>query len=387
MKSMAFLIFFSIVFTVYFSVQYYLFSRLNMVFPGINGAAFYIKILFWVLALAFLTGRILEKIWLSEFTMGITMVGSYWLAAMIYFLIAVILIDLIRLADYLIPFFPAILKSNLPEIRRLLFYGIMAITGTSMIYGHFNARRPVVRNLEISIPKPAGEFSDLHITLVSDLHLGSILAKKHLGRIVSKINNQNPDLILLAGDVIDEDLDPVIRKDLGSELNQLKAKLGVYAVTGNHEYIGGIEEAAAYLKKHGVRLIRDSVVLIENSFYLVGREDRDRPRFAGKPRKELHEIIEGVNRNLPLILMDHQPFTLNESLQNGIDLHLSGHTHNGQIWPLNYIIDSIYEVGWGYKNKEGMHVYVSSGVGTWGPPIRIGTRPEIVNIRVKFQDS
>jgi uncharacterized protein len=220
--------------------------------------------------------------------------------------------------------------------------------------------------------------------LVSDLHLGSILENRHLKRIADEVNSLDPDIILMAGDVIDEDLKPVIRKDLGSGLKQLKSRLGVYAITGNHEYIGGVDLAVDYLEKHGIQMIRDSAVLIENSFYVIGREDRDRQRFSGKPRKNLSAIMTGTDKAYPLILMDHQPFTLNESLENGVDLHLSGHTHNGQIWPLNYLIDAIYEVGWGYVNKSGMHVYVSSGVGTWGPPVRIGTKPEIVHIRLKF---
>jgi predicted MPP superfamily phosphohydrolase len=287
--------------------------------------------------------------------------------------------------NHFLPLLPAFIRENLPVYRQYFFFGVSAIVAVLLAYGHFNARNPVIRELALPIPKHAGETENLNIVLVSDLHLGSILEKKHLKRIAAKISSLDPDIILLAGDVIDEDLQPVIMKDLGSGLKVLNSRLGVYAVTGNHEYIGGIDAAVEYLEKHGIKIIRDSAVLIENSFYLIGREDRDRPRFSGQTRKDLPEIMAGVNKNFPLILMDHQPFTLNESLQNGIDLHLSGHTHNGQIWPLTYIIDAIYEVGWGYKNKSGLHVYVSSGVGTWGPPVRIGTRPEIVNIKLSFK--
>ncbi|MBE0661575.1 MAG: metallophosphoesterase [Bacteroidales bacterium] len=383
---MAFLIFFSIVFTIYFSVHYYLFTRLSMALPGTQGLALYFKIGFWMLAFSFIAGRFLEKIWLSELTMGITIIGSYWLAAMLYFLLAVLLIDIIRLADYYLPFIPSFITGNLYAFKRYLLLSVITVIGIMITYGAFNARKPVIREFTLSIPKPAGNFKELNIALVSDLHLGSILANRHMDRIVNKINGLNPDLILMAGDVFDEDLNPVIQKNLGSGLKQLKSKLGVYAVTGNHEYIGGVDPAVDYLEKHGVQMIRDSAVLIENSFYLIGREDRDKPRFSGKPRKDLPVIMAAINKEYPLILMDHQPFTLNESLENGIDLHLSGHTHNGQIWPLNYIIDAIYEVGYGYVNKSGMHVYVSSGVGTWGPPVRIGTRPEIVNIRLRFSE-
>jgi len=384
MKSMAFLIFYSIVFTIFFLVHYYLFSRLNWIFPGLSGAAIYIKTIFWVLAFSFIAGRMLEKLWLTEFSMGIAVFGSYWLAAMLYFLLVVVLIDIVRLADYAIPFIPSFISGNLIVVRKSIFIATVSIVAIALIYGHFNARNPVIRQLELSIPKHAGDRTELNAVLVSDIHLGSILAKKHLLRIVGKINNLQPDIILLAGDVIDEDLQPVIRKDLGAALQQLQSNLGVYAVSGNHEYIGGIEPAIEYLEKYGVKMLLDSAVLIDNSFYLIGREDRDRPRFTGKSRKNLSEIIKGVDVSRPMILMDHQPFTLNESLQNGVDVHLSGHTHNGQIWPIKYVIDAIYEVGWGYKNKDGLHVYVSSGVGTWGPPVRIGTRPEIVQIKIRF---
>jgi len=383
---MSFLIFFSLVFTVYFSVQYYLFTRLSMVFPGTTGIALSLKIAFWVLAFSWLTGRVLEKLWLNDLTMGITIAGSYWLAAMVYFLIAVILIDLIRLADYLIPFIPSGISGN-TMFRQVLFYLSVAVIGSAIIYGHVNARRPIIREVTMHIPKPAGKHSEIGIALASDLHLGSVLAKQQLNKIVQKINSLEPDIILLAGDIIDEDLEPVIRKDLGSGLKQLKSKFGVFGVTGNHEYIGGVEPATEYLERHGINMIRDNALLIDSSFYLVGREDRDRKRFSGKPRKNLSEIVRNVDTSLAVILMDHQPFTLDESLKNGVDVHLSGHTHNGQIWPLNYIIDAVYEVGWGYINKSGMHVYVSSGVGTWGPPVRIGTRPEIVHIRLTFKNN
>lgn len=385
MKAMSFLIFFTIVLTVYSSVHYYLFARLNMVFPGTHGAGLYVKILFWALAGSYLAGRLLEKIWLSELTMGITIVGSYWLAAMLYFLLAVLLIDIVRLTDYLLPFLPSSLSGNF-IFRRYIFFGFTLIITTAIVYGHFNARRPIVRELSLRVSSNSNARPGIVIALASDLHLGSVLAKKHLDRIVQKINSIDPDIIMLAGDIIDEDLQPVIRKDLGSGLKQLKSKMGVFAVTGNHEYIGGIEPAVSYLENHGIYIIRDSALLIDSSFYLVGREDRDRPRFSGKQRKPLAEIMNNVDKRLPVILMDHQPFTLEESLQNDVDVHLSGHTHNGQIWPLNYIIDAIYEVGWGYKNKSGMHVYVSSGAGTWGPPVRIGTRPEIIHIRLIFED-
>jgi predicted MPP superfamily phosphohydrolase len=195
----------------------------------------------------------------------------------------------------------------------------------------------------------------------------------------------DPDIVLLPGDIVDEDLNPVIKENLGESLRTIKSKFGVFAVTGNHEYIGGVEEAVSYLTENGVHFLRDESILINHTAYLLGREDRSVNRFKNKSRKTLQEIMQGVDKHYPIISMDHQPFHLAEAEENGIDLQLSGHTHNGQLWPLNYITDAIYEVDWGYKRIADTHIYVSCGVGTWGPPVRSGNRPEIVNIKLDFE--
>jgi predicted MPP superfamily phosphohydrolase len=122
---------------------------------------------------------------------------------------------------------------------------------------------------------------------------------------------------------------------------------------------------------------------VNDAFYLVGREDRSIRR-TGKNRKPLQELMAVADRNDPILLMDHQPFQLEEGETNGADLQISGHTHHGQLWPLNLITQRVYELSWGYKKKNSTHVYVSCGFGTWGPPVRLGNRPEIVNIRISF---
>jgi predicted MPP superfamily phosphohydrolase len=139
------------------------------------------------------------------------------------------------------------------------------------------------------------------------------------------------------------------------------------------------------LTKNGITVLRDSNVLVNNSFYLFGREDRMIRRVTNKSRKSLPELLATIDTNIPIIVMDHQPFDLEQTAKYKIDLQLSGHTHNGQIWPLNYIAEKIYEISWGYLKKSDTHFYVSCGVGTWGPPVRSGNRPEIVNIKLRFE--
>jgi uncharacterized protein len=221
--------------------------------------------------------------------------------------------------------------------------------------------------------------------MVSDIHMGSLTPKNRITRMAGKINSLNPDIIVLAGDMLDEDVGPVIKRDLGSALKNLSAPLGVYGITGNHEYIGGVDEAAKYLTDHGIELIRDSVVRINDSFYLAGREDLSIETFAGKKRKSVEDLLKLAGDDLPVILMDHQPFNLDRSAAAGADLQLSGHTHHGQLWPLNFITRSIFPISRGHGEVNGMQVYVSNGIGTWGPPMRLGSRPEIVNLKIKFR--
>ncbi len=220
--------------------------------------------------------------------------------------------------------------------------------------------------------------------MASDLHLGTILGRSFLNDLVDKINALKPDIILLAGDIIDEDINPVIKNNVGEELVRLKSKYGVFAITGNHEYIGGVKTAVQYLIAHGINVLRDRYEKVAGSFYVVGREDRSIRQFAGKQRKNLNELLAGIDKSLPIIMMDHQPFGLNEAFENGIDLQFSGHTHNGQLWPINFIIEKIYDLAWGYEVRGDTHYYVSCGVGGWGPPIRTGSRPEIINFKINF---
>jgi len=311
-------------------------------------------------------------------------IGAYWLSAMVYFYLFLLGIDILRLIRHVAPIFPPFLTKDLLLTNRITALTIIVIVTGVVISGHVNARTLRIRTLTLVIPKNSHRLQSLNIVAASDIHLGTIICKSRLEKIVDKINSLGPDLVLLPGDVVDEDLGPVIKQNLGETLRKIKAKYGVVACTGNHEYIGGVEEAHQYLTDHGINVLRDSSVNIADSIYVVGREDRAIRQFAGKQRKPLEELMSLVDTSYPIIMMDHQPFRLDEAVQHGVDLQLSGHTHHGQLWPFNFITKKLYELSWGYKKKKQTHFYVSSGVGTWGPPIRTGNTPEIVNIRLTF---
>lgn len=377
------LIFFGIVFSVYGLINYYILRRGLSVIPESYRTIYLITGVFFVVS--FIAGRFLERVWISFFSDILIWVGSFWIALMFYFFLSLVIIDLLRFINFLIPFFPSFITANVEKTKRVTALIVLVFVIITVAGGYINTRTINTRTYKFRINKSAGELSSLNIVMASDLHLGTILGKSFLNNLVDKINALKPDIILLAGDIIDEDINPVIKNNVGEELVRLKSKFGVFAITGNHEYIGGVEAAVKYLSAHGIVVLRDTSVKIDDSFYIVGREDRSVKQFSGRQRKSLSELLTGINKSFPIIMMDHQPFGLNEASENGIDLQLSGHTHNGQLWPINYIIEKIYDLAWGYEVRGNTHYYVSCGVGGWGPPIRTGSRPEIVNLKIKFK--
>ena len=384
MRSVQFLIFFSIVILIYSLVNYYIYIRGMQALP--QGMAFknWYPWIFLFLSASYLIGRFTERLWISPVSTFFTFTGSFWLAFMVYFLMAVLVIDLTKVLIYFLPSKPLFLVNNYTDIKKYLFFTVVFGVGIVVLAGHINALTPRIKRIDFHIDKKAGIMKTLHIAAASDIHLGTLVGPRRTAKLVKMLNERNADVILLAGDIVDEDLAPVIKYDLGRSILKLKAPLGVYAITGNHEYIGGADAAVNYLEKHGITMLRDTAVKINESFYLAGRNDRDSKRFSSRERKELDKILAGVNFSLPVILMDHQPFNLQQVADAGIDFQLSGHTHHGQLWPFNYITNAIYEVSWGYKQKGKSHFYVSSGYGGWGPPVRTGNRPEILDIYITF---
>jgi predicted MPP superfamily phosphohydrolase len=304
---------------------------------------------------------------------------------MVYFVLVVLLIDFARLVNHFVPFFPQVFYADYQKTKLIALFITMGLVSLTVTAGFINSRNPRIRVLDLNVAKTIQGSKALKIAMASDIHLGTLVGEKGASRLVRMINGLHPDIILLAGDLVDEDLKPVIRRNLGETLKNLHAPLGVYAITGNHEYIGGATEAVAYLTAHNIKFLSDTVELIDDRFYLAGRDDRDKSRFTGKQRKPLAEILKSADQAYPILLMDHQPFQLSKPEELGVDLQLSGHTHHGQIWPFNYITNAIYELSCGYLKKGNTHIYVSSGFGTWGPPIRLGNRPEVVSITLHFE--
>ncbi|MDD5540223.1 MAG: metallophosphoesterase [Candidatus Marinimicrobia bacterium] len=384
MKISAFIIFFAIVLTILFFINYYIYWH-GLKAIGQNPTIRLIyTIIFVGLASAYFLGRIVERFSNGIMVRFLEWMGAYWLGAMVYFLLIVIAIDLFRLINHYVPLIPAGLRQNLQQLKIAVGIAAIIVVSIVLIIGRWNATHPQIKNLEIDIHKKANAKA-ITIAFASDIHLGSLVGQRQLKQLVEIIEVKQPDLILFGGDLLDEDLLPVIRRNLGQCLEELRAPLGKFTVTGNHEFIGGVDNAVQYLENHGITVLRDSSIQLSNGIWILGRDDRDGKRFSGgESRQALNELISEVNSKQPLILLDHQPVNLSESIVNGIDLQLSGHTHHGQLWPLNYITSKLFQISRGYKLIEKTHFLVSSGFGTWGPPIRLASRSEIYFIKVNF---
>ncbi|MBM3294384.1 MAG: metallophosphoesterase [Candidatus Aminicenantes bacterium] len=376
------IIFAAIVLSLYGGINFYIFRRGWQATRGWGWVRVVLLAVFILLAFSFILGRFLagRGVWESKVLVA---AGSSYLALMAFLLVLVAFIDLLRLANAFLGFFPRAVRESPQRAASFAFAAVLVLAVGLFVGGWVNARHIRLRAFDIGIDKPGGQFKSLSVILASDIHLGTTVGPRRLETIVAKINGLGPDLVLLAGDIVDEGVSEEAEEKMTALLRTIRAPLGAYAVTGNHEYYAGLEESLSYLRRGGVVVLEDEAVLVEESFFLVGRKDRTENRF-GRRRKSLEELLTGLDRGRPVILMDHQPVNLAEAELQGVDLQVSGHTHNGQIIPMTWINKLFYELNWGYKRKGRSQFYVSSGAGTWGPAVRVGSVPEIVLLRLTF---
>lgn len=327
--------------------------------------------------------------WVSHFVPHLVakilvFIGSYWMAALYYLLLIFLVSDLLRIANRIFNFLPLGLRGKFP----LLIVTVIVLVAILLVYGTWNAHHPVVTYYEIQSDRKSSTLQELNIVAVSDIHLGWIVGIDQLQHMTEMISALEPDLVVLVGDIVDEGVDLSAEREMPRVLHALQPRLGTFAVMGNHEYISGqVETTIGFLNQNGVTVLRDQMAEIKDALFIVGRDDGSRHRLNGATRRDLSELMEMVDdQRLPVVLLDHEPTDLQTAESTGVDLMFSGHTHLGQLFPNNLITQAIYEQDWGYLRKGNLQLIVSAGYGTWGPPIRIGNRPEIVNVRVHFKD-
>lgn len=381
MKGKTYMIFFVIVFAVNLLVNLYIFWRTKAIFPDGSNTWWIVFILFWLVAFSYIIGRFTERAGAMALAEPFVKVGSWWLGAMVYLTLLFLLADILRGVNNLFNLTEFFRFSWATEKGRTAVFMVYSISAIILIGGYLSARIPTVNRVSFQIDKTIPD-GNQKVVLVSDIHLGMMISNGKLDRMVQLVNNEKADLVLLAGDVFDEDLGPVIQKNMGDLLKNLRAKQGVFAVLGNHEFYGNATAAHEYLENHNITVLRDSVAILPNGIAIVGREDITAERMYGKPRKTLKKLLSGVNLEKPVLMLDHQPYNLAEVAEHNVDLQVSGHTHNGQMWPFNYITGAMFEISKGYGKIKNTHFYVSSGFGTWGPPIRTNSQAEIVVMEI-----
>ncbi|MCC8018887.1 MAG: metallophosphoesterase [Rikenellaceae bacterium] len=356
-----------LIFAAYLGANLYVFIRLWQMLPA--GAWLrLVLVVFGVLAVAaigiFFAFRGTLPVGIGSVVYGL---GTAWMVVLLYLFMAVLIADLL-------PWTGLVERAGFLRSNYSTFFGILGLVALILVAGNLNYHKK--RRVEFTVEVPQAPVGDkLKMVVISDLHLGYTIGPRELSRWVLKINAENPDVIVIAGDLIDTDVRPLYTKDMAAVLRRLDARHGVYMVPGNHEYISGLDASLEFLGTTGITVLKDSVVTVGGRLLLAGRDDRTNPR-----RKPLWRLLEGADRSLPLVVADHQPADLSEAVREGAALQVSGHTHRGQVWPFNWVTDRIYEDSHGLIDKDGTKVFVSSGLGIWGGKFRIGTVSEYVVI-------
>lgn len=332
----------------------------------------------------YLTGLYFQSVLPTNIVRFLWLMGSSWMVFIFYMSLMWLFIDLMLYLNKRKPFVGNYLNDN-PRTSGAIFFAVTILSIVIIMYmGSYRFRNPTVTELELNINKDAGNLSSLRVAVVSDLHLGYLINKKYAKRYVDLIIEQEPDIVLFVGDIIDAQIAPIIKQNMKEDFLRLNPPLGVYSCTGNHEYRYESDYKIDWLNNQAnIKMIRDSAVFIDSSFYVVGRKDWIIPT-----RKKLKTILEEqqVDYSLPIIVLNHTPDNLDEEMEAGADIALYGHTHDGQIFPFNIFTRLVFEVSHGYKKKGNTHVYVSSGLGLSGPQYRIGTKSEIAVIDITFSN-
>ena len=334
----------------------------------------------------------------SAVAIVIRRISTYWIGIMLYSLLYVVLFDLLRLIAK-----HTKLKNTLLFSRgSVISIGsvVVACAVVTCLYGIFNARNIKVNEYSVTVNKSCGSDKHLKAVLVADLHMGYAIGVDHITNMVEKINQQDADIVIIAGDIFDNSYDGMDDPEgIKAQLKSIKSKYGVYAVYGNHDIDEKIlmgftfdwggkqlhnEKMTNFMKECNIKLINDESVLINDEFYLVGRRDTDKPGTEDSTRAEVSELTKDLDKTKPIFVLSHEPDELQKTADAGADIDFSGHTHDGQLFPGNLTIGLFWENPCGMIKKDNMYSIVTSGVGVYGTFMRVGTDAEICSVDIDF---
>lgn len=329
------------------------------------------------------------------------LLGNYWLGTLAYILLTVLVLDAVRLIWKRTRWGAKGLRHPRRAFVAAGGFVILFVAGISA-WGILHAQNVVLREETVTVHKActAARQGELRIALVSDLHLGYNVGAAQVRRVVETVNETQPDVVVLAGDVFDNEYAAVYQPEkIAALLRGIRSRFGVYACWGNHDVseqlLAGFSFTAenpaaedeayrAFFQNAGVQLLEDESVLVENAFYLVGRQDPQRQEKLGQSRLSPAQLLAGLDAEKPVFVIDHQPRQLEELAAAGADLALSGHTHNGQMFPGNLLIRLAWKNPAGVLQVGNMTSCVTQGAGVWGPAMRVGTDSEVMLLHVRF---
>lgn len=322
-------------------------------------------VVYWIAACGMFISLGMRNVAMPEFLhRTLHIVGTSWLLFTLYMAVALLVADVVHWI--------------VPSFHHGVWYAL-GLTLMVLVAGYVNYRNPRVEHISIETDKPV-EGGRLRLVAMSDVHLGYGTTRKDLAHYVDIVNSENPDIVVIVGDLIDNSILPVKKADMCCEFERVETRYGIYMAAGNHEYISGIDECRNYLKTTPIHLLSDSVARPLNGVEIVCRDDRQNLR-----RAKLDSLLMASETESFKIVLDHQPNAIQESQKSNIDLHLSGHTHRGQVFPLNLLTDHIFEQSHGYRKWGDTHAYVMTGLSLWGPPFRIGTHSELLVVDIIAQ--
>ncbi len=292
-------------------------------------------------------------------------VGTSSLIILIYLVMLFLVLDIAQWL-HLLP--SSFLRGS--GVGSAVVFGFMVLL---FLYGNIHYHHKVRQPLTLTTSKPLSR--PVKMVLLSDLHLGYHNGRSDLEKWVRLINAEEPDYVLIAGDLVDISHRPLTEERMAEVFRRIKAP--VYAALGNHDYYAGEPRSEQFFRESGITLLKDSCVALPCGVTLIGRDDRTNDR-----RQPLEALVRKADPANFTILLDHQPYRLEEAQKQNIDFQFSGHTHYGQVWPVSWIERLMYEDAFGPLQKGNTHYYVTSGMGIWGGKFRIGTRSEYVVLTI-----
>jgi uncharacterized protein len=319
----------------------------------------------------------------------LNLVMGYYAIFVFYVFLLIICLHILLLINSLTKIIPDnLLKNKRLKVASVLFTIIFGVS-IAVIGTHIN-NNPVINKYNITIPKKSSGLNSLKIISISDLHLKNLTSSSFLKKLVEKVRLEKPDIIFMPGDIVETygNTNEVKLNEFIELLKDIKSANGIYAVRGNHDLPGpNVADKIDFNKRLGITMLSDSLIDLENKICIIGLKYR-----GNNEKKPIDSLLKLRTKDLPVILLDHAPFCLEEDNRNNIDVQLSGHTHNGQIWPLNYITDAVYDIAWGYKKINNTHLFVSCGVQDailpghqdLSIPVRLGSVSEIMEINIEF---